>query len=109
VQITRLNSFIDIDDWVETRTSTGGVVRTPAVFAEGVPAEILPVSGREFFEASQQQSEVTTKITIRYLPGVKAKMRARCDDSIFNIAAVMKDRTRRGWMLLYCSEGVNAG
>lgn len=48
-------------------------------------AEIKPVSGREYFENFQMESEISTKITIRYLAGLNTHMRIKFGDRYFKI------------------------
>lgn len=75
-----------------------------------VPAAIEPLSAREFIAASAVQSEVTTRITIRYRAGVTAAMRILHNDCIYNIQGVLADPdSGRSWLTLPCSEGVNNG
>jgi SPP1 family predicted phage head-tail adaptor len=76
----------------------------------GLPAEVVPLSGREFIAAAAQQSKVSTRITIRWRAGVNHLQRLLYDGRVFNIEAVLPDnRSGREWLTLMCSEGVNDG
>lgn len=55
-------------------------------------ADITPVSGREYFAALQETSEVTVKIYIRYLEDVTAKMRVKKGEHIYDIVDVLSNR-----------------
>lgn len=55
-------------------------------------ADITPVSGREYFAALQETSEVTVKIYIRYLEDVTAKMRVKHGEHIYDIIDVLSNR-----------------
>ena len=73
-------------------------------------ASIEPMSAREFVAAHAVQSEVTTRITIRFRAGITAAMRIVYRGSIYNIAGVLTDRESGvEYLTLPCSEGVNRG
>lgn len=87
----------------KSQDSTGGIVNSWATFADGVRAAIEPISGREFFSASQVQSNVSTRIRIRYLDGVTPKMRYVHGEDYYDIQAVLPDdRSGRHEMHLMC-------
>ena len=66
-------------------------------------ASIDPVSGREYFSSQQVQSEVTSKIHIRWLEGVKPDMRVKHGNTVYAIISVLPDN-RRKEMVLMCKE-----
>lgn len=79
-------------DWVTSRT---------------VWARVEPLSGREFVAAQTVQSEVTTRITIRYRDDVTPDMRIMHRGKIYNIRAVLPDnRSGLEYLTLPCAEGV---
>lgn len=45
-----------------------------SVIFESVPAKIETLQGRELWSAQQKVSQVTHRITIRWIPGITAKM-----------------------------------
>lgn len=55
------------------------------VFKEGVWASVEPLKGRELFTAQQINSEITLRVKMWYIPGVKAKMRIRSRGQVFEI------------------------
>jgi SPP1 family predicted phage head-tail adaptor len=59
------------------------------VFAN-VPAEIVTLQGRELYASQQKVSEVTHRVTIRYLPGILASMNIGwpAESKFFQIQAV---------------------
>ena len=67
-----------------------------------VPAEVWPLSGREFVAAQATQAGVTTKITIRYQAGIDPEMRVLHDGKTYNIRAVLPDPTARRHITLMC-------
>ena len=68
------------------------------VFKE-VWADIVPVSGREYFAAQQAMSETQFKIYIRYLEGITQKMRIMHGDVAYEILTVLGDK-RSGMLTL---------
>lgn len=62
-------------------------------------ADIVPVSGREYFAAQQAMSETQFKIYIRYLGGVTQKMRILNGDVAYEILTVLGDK-RSGMLTL---------
>ena len=67
-----------------------------------VPAEVWPLSGREYIAAQAEQAGVTTKITVRYQAGIEPAMRITHDGKTYNIRAVLPDPTARRHLTLMC-------
>lgn len=67
-------------------------------------AAVAPISGREFFAAQQVNSEVTHRVTIRYLPGVDAKMRVIYGKRVLEIQSVIDPQERHVELQLMCVE-----
>lgn len=87
----------------------GNTVEAWTDFAS-VYAEVAPLSAREFVAGQAVQSGVDTRITIRYLAGVRPTMRILHDGRLFNIQGVLSDTASgREYLTLPCSEGVNDG
>lgn len=105
----KLRHRITISHLVPTRDELGGVVEAWQPQVSNLPAEIVPLSGREFVAAQATQSGVTTRITIRYRTGIKASMRIEHGADIYNIRAVLPDPTLRRHLTLMCETGVNHG
>ena len=79
-------------------------------FGHMLSADIMPVSGRELIAADAVQSKITTRIVMRYRPGVKPSMRVLHRERVYNIEAVVPDpRSGFDWITLQCSDGVNQG
>jgi len=69
-------------------------------------AAIEPLRGREFFESQQVNAEVTTRIRIRYRPGITPTMRVVYGSRIFDIQAVINVEERNRELHLMCREEV---
>lgn len=105
----RLRHRVTIQMPQNTRDAHGGTVPGWTVFVDQVPAEVVPLSGREFVAAQAVQAGVTTRITLRDLPGLTAAMRVLHDGATYNIKAVLPDPTLRRHVSIMCEQGVNDG
>lgn len=95
-------------------TTTGEMV--PSWTAQGtVSAAIEPLSAREFLAAQAVQSQITTKIVIRYRDDVAATWRAvhmvnGVAGKVYNVHGAISDPdSGLEWLTLPCSTGVNTG
>jgi SPP1 family predicted phage head-tail adaptor len=99
----KLRHRISIEALVSVvNTTTGATEEQWVAFISGVPADVVPLSGREFVAAAAKQSEIAARITIRYTPGVLPTMRVNHDDTIYGIKAVLPDPTLRRHLTLMC-------
>ena len=106
----RLRHRVSIQTFTTVQDSnTGAVTDTWANVFTDVPAEVYPMSGREFVAAQGIQAGVTTKITIRDIGSVQPRMRVVHGSDIYNIKAVLPDPTLARHVTLMCEVGVNAG
>jgi len=67
-------------------------------------AKIQPLKGSERYQAQQVASELSHKITLRYLSGVKPSMRIVYGLRVFNIIAVINVKKRNEVLELLCEE-----
>lgn len=104
-----LRHRITLEHNVTTRDEWGGEVVGWQTFAADVPAEVVPLSGREFIAAGELQGQVQARITIRYLPGVLDTMRIQFDGAMYAIRAVLPDPTGRRHLTLMVDKGVASG
>jgi len=102
----KLRHRIKIESITATRDEWGGVIETWGTFADNVPAEVVPLSGREFIAAAAEQSGVTARITIRELTGLTETMRIVFDGKDYNIKAILPDPTARRHLTLMVETGV---
>jgi SPP1 family predicted phage head-tail adaptor len=101
----RLRHRVTIEALTIIRDEIGGVMEVWTPVHQGVPADIVPLSGREFMAAQATQSLVTARITIRYQPGITPAMRLRHGADTYNIEAVLPDPSARRHLTLMCSTG----
>lgn len=113
MQAGRLRHRVAIERRIEVRDAGGDLVRVDwEVVKPSVPVEILPLSARELVAAQAEQSEVSVRVVMRWMPGLDASMRLRrLDDSrVYNIAGKVEDnRSGREWITVPVTEGVNEG
>jgi SPP1 family predicted phage head-tail adaptor len=86
-----LRHRITIQSLVNSQDETTGIMTSTYETFAVVYAEVHPLSAREFIAANMAQSNVTARITIRYLAGIKPSMRILHGDSVFNIEGVLAD------------------
>lgn len=67
-------------------------------------AKVEALNGRELYAAQQKISEVTHRITIRWMPGVKAKQNVWFDSREFQIEAVENPDEIQHLLYLLCIE-----
>lgn len=100
-----LRHRVTVEHKTETRDSYGGVSQVWTTFAASVPAAILPLSGREFFDAEANQSEVSAKIVMRMLSGLLPSMRIAHDGQTYNIRAILPDPLLARHVVCMCERG----
>lgn len=88
--------------------NTGENTEGYSVGASDIPAEVAPLSAREFVAAQAGQAQVVVRITIRYRPGVVPTMRVEFRDKTYNVEGVLPDPDSGvEYLTLACSEVVS--
>jgi len=110
MQAGKLNKRITLQRPVKTQSPvTGAVVNGWADQAE-LWATVTDLSARDFVAAQAGQSEVTTRITIRWREDVTDKHRILYRGRVYDIQGVLEDdKSGREYLTLPCSRGVNDG
>lgn len=109
MQAGRLNKRVTIQSRATTTDAYGEDVVTGWTTVAMVWAAVEPLQGREFWAQQQIQSEVTTRVRIRYLSGVVPEMRVLYGSRALDIKSVIDPRERHAEMQLMCAEGVTDG
>lgn len=110
MQAGKLRHRITLQEPVKVQNPTTGAVINTWRDVSTIWAEVSPLSAREFIAAQASQGEISTRITIRYRPGVTRKHRILFRGAIYNIEGVLPDpKSGREYLTLPCSEGVNDG
>ena len=74
IRAGELRHVVQIVSLPSQQDSFGGPIQSDAAVFASVRGSVRALSGRELYSAQQMVSEVTHKVTVRWLPGVKAKM-----------------------------------
>jgi len=70
-------------------------------------ANVEPLSGREYFSSGAEQSDVRTKITIRYRDGLGSDMRILFRGKLYSIFTILPDNESGiEHLTLMCGNGV---
>lgn len=103
----RLRHRITIQQKTETTAASGEPIGFVwADIATDVPAEIVPLSGREFLAANAEQAETVSRATIRYRADITADMRVIHGALAHNITAILPDPTFSRHLTLMLSAGI---
>lgn len=108
----RLRHRITLQRQVVTRDEDGNTFTEWVPWVEHIPAEIVDLSARDLIAAGAKQAEVTSRIRIRYLPGVLTSMRAVDDDmgTIYTLVGIIADaNSGREALTLAAKRGVSDG
>ena len=65
-------------------------------------AAVEPLVGREFMASLQAQSEVSTRIRLRYRPGITAADRVKHEGRVYGIESVIDVRAGHRELVLMC-------
>lgn len=84
-----LRHRVEIQTSVEVNDTFGQPIPAWSALYQNVKANVEPLNGQELFEARQLYSEVTHRITARYVPGVTTKHRVLWGTRVFDILAAL--------------------
>lgn len=117
-----LRDIVTLERPVGTKTDTGSVRDNFEPWLIDIAAAVEDIRGNESWLASQQvAADVTTRVRIRYRPGVDATMRIRqrreagspTIDDVMDIQAVIRPDQRKEELHLFCTrrdaEGFRSG
>jgi SPP1 family predicted phage head-tail adaptor len=96
ITVERLESTIDPD----YGTSTDEWV--PLLTAWAAWAAVEPLSGREYLAGLLPVAAVTTRIRLRYRPGIKPTDRVMHEDVIYRIQSVIDTKSANRELVLMC-------
>ena len=105
MKIGKLRHRITIQEKVTVPDGYGGVTSTWKDVAT-VWSSVEPLKGRELYAAQQVKAELTHRIRIRYMSGIKPEMRIAFDNRSFDIEAIIDPEERHESLELLCSEVV---
>jgi SPP1 family predicted phage head-tail adaptor len=107
----RLRHRVDIEEPVHTQDPvTGELVPAWVAVHTNLPAAIEPLSVRDFMASQQQQTEITTNILLRFIPGLLPTMRIRHGADVYNPVGFLPDKgSGLEYVTVPCALGVNEG
>lgn len=110
MRVARLRHRVTIQKPVITKDGSGGVVTSWENISgiHEVWAAIEPLTGQQYFAAKQVMSEVSHRVTMRYLPGVLPTMRLLFSGRYFSIVSVINPDEKNRYLVLMVSEMVTA-
>lgn len=110
MQAGKLNKRVMLQRPVKVQSPVTGAVTDSWEDVKKLWANITDLSARDFIAAQAGQSEVTTRITIRWRDDVTDKHRILHGPTIYNISGVLEDdKSGKEFLTLPCSRGVNNG
>lgn len=101
-----LTERITIEKKAETKDSIGTRQEVWTEFKK-VWASVKDLFGREYFAAQQVNSEISVKVKIRYVEGIKSTMRIIAGDRVLEIKSPPIRDKRKGEIILMCREKVD--
>ncbi len=105
MKIGKLRHRITIQEKVTVPDGYGGVTSTWKDMAT-VWSSVEPLKGRELYAAQQVKTELSHRVRIRYMSGIKPEMRIAFDNRTFEIEAIIDPEERHESLELLCSEVV---
>ena len=105
VRSGKLRHKIAIQQITVTQDANGDTTKTWATVASPW-ANVVPVSGREYFNAKQHTSEISHTVEIRYDASITPKMRVLHNSRYFDIESVINEDERDKQTTLMCREVV---
>jgi SPP1 family predicted phage head-tail adaptor len=89
----RLRERVTIQQASENRNAMGEVVQSWVTFAERW-ASVDGLSSREFLLQGQQQSEISHRVRLRYVPGMRNTMRFLWRGRVLEITSLLEHNNR---------------
>lgn len=99
----RLNQRVTLQSKVVARDAMGG--EGASTWADGVTvwAGVEPLRMREYISARAGQVDIDCRIIMRYRAGLRADMRVRHGDAIYEILEIVDQGSRKTVLELLCS------
>jgi len=95
MQIGKLDRRVTIESVTLAADGYGGQVETWALLAT-VWAQVVPLTGRELFQAQQVNAEAEARFRIRWRSDVTPKMRIKHDGDTYEVLYVAEIGRREG-------------
>lgn len=102
----RLDERVVVQQLTSSRNSIGEAIETWSTFATRW-ASVSRISSREFLQNSQQQTEATHRVRMRYVSGMTHAMRLLWRGAVLEITSLL-EKNNRSEVELLCLERVEA-
>lgn len=89
------------------RTASGAETVTWTAFASDIPAEVVPIGGREFVTLRAAQSDISIRFRIRYLAGVTSAMKVRWQGVDYDIRESINVAAKGEQLEILCTGAAN--
>lgn len=99
-----LRHIVTVQTQQEATNEFGEVELTWVSLESNVRASIEPLSGRELFNAQQVQSDVSTRIRLRWFDGLTSRMRIVWGSRVFQIESAINEQERNVVWTCLCRE-----
>lgn len=96
-----LNQRVSLERFEASQDEIGQPIEAWVALAT-VWAAVEPQAGREFVAAGAAQSELTTKVRIRWRDGITTGDRLTHDGRVYNITSVVDYRSAKRELVLMC-------
>jgi SPP1 family predicted phage head-tail adaptor len=94
---------------VTGKDAKGADLFTWEVLVDNLPAEVEPLTGREFFAADQAQSSVDLRVRVRFREDITNAMQLVWNGQPHDIDSVLRPKANRAFLELMCMSGVHDG
>lgn len=98
-----LRHLVTIQTPVETQNSFGEPEVRWQDLHTNIWANIMPISGREYFAAKQTVAEVSARIVMRYVEGITAKMKIVHGANEYLIEEIINENERNRMLTMMCT------
>ena len=98
---------ITIQEFIEEVDEYGTPIGSGWQDVMTVWASVEPIRGREYIEVQNTQAELTTRIRMRYRPGITPAMRVLYQGRVFDIQSVIDINEQHTHLELMCVEKVS--
>lgn len=96
-----LDQRVSLERFTASQDELGQPIEAWSVLAT-VWAAVEPQAGREFIAAGAAQTELTTKVRIRYRPGITSADRVSHEGRVYDVQSVIDYRSARRELVLMC-------
>lgn len=91
---------------IETQDANGDIVVTGWKTYALLPANVEPISGREFFQHQVELSRITHRVSLRFNSTITEKYRGVHEGKVMLVVAILPVKGRRHEMEILCEQKV---